>query len=209
MSVLTTPTSVAPVTPPPHAPVASPFPRVKRWTVAEFHKVRSTGIWDGQRTYLIRGVIWEQGPMNPPHAALIGIVDDALRQVFGAGFSLRSQLPLVLGHDSDPFPDVAVVQGNPRDYLTVHPATALLVVEVADTSMFEDQTTKAELYATAGIPEYWIVDVNDRKLYVHRDPKAIPAGGVSYRNTFTLTANDTISPIADPTATIRVADLLP
>ena len=209
MSVLTASTSVAPVTPPPHAPTASPYPRVKRLTVSEFHEVRSTGIWDGQRTYLIRGVIWEQGPMKPPHAALVGIVEDALSIAFGPGYCCRSQVPLVLGLDSDPFPDVAVLTGTLRDYLTVHPTSAHLVVEIAETSMFEDQTTKAELYASAGIAEYWIVDVNDRKLHVYRDPKAIPDGGTAYRNTFPLTVTDSISPLAVPTATIRVADLLP
>lgn len=206
MSVLTATQPAVPITPPPATPV---FPRPKRWTVAEFHEVRSTGIWDGQRTYLVRGVIWEQGPMKPPHAALVGIVEKALESAFGVGYCCRTQVPLVLGLDSDPFPDVAILSGTLRDYLTSHPTSAHLVVEVADTSMFEDQTTKAELYATAGIQEYWIVDVNDRKLYVHRDPKAIPAGGVSYRNTFALTVNDTVSPLAAPNETIRVADLLP
>lgn len=201
---------------PPSAAPRSVYPRVMphppsspaHWTVAEFHRVRSTGVWDGRRTYLVRGVIWEQGSMNPPHAAPVMIALKAIDRVIPAGMTVRGQVPLVLGQDTDPFPDIAVVPGDDRDYLTVHPISAHLVVEVADTTLDEDQTTKAELYATGGVPEYWIVDVNARLLYVHRDPQPL-AGAMAYRTTFTLTPADRVSPLAVPTATVPVADLLP
>jgi Uma2 family endonuclease len=208
MPVLSTPPGVSAFTPPMPAPTASPYPRLVRWTVAEFHKARSTGVWDGRRTYLVRGVIWEQGPMNPPHATLVMIAQKAIDRVLPAGMCLRARVPLVLGQDTDPFPDLAVVPGDLTDYLTAHPTSAHLVVEVADTTVFEDTTTKAELYAAGGVADYWVVDVNARLLRVFRDPQPV-AGTYSYRTSFSLDTTQTVSLLAVPTASIRVSDLIP
>jgi Uma2 family endonuclease len=184
---------------PPSSPV--------HWTAAEFHRVRASGVWDGRRTYLIRGVIWEQGPMNPPHAACVNTVFKLLLRRTPQGMCVRGQLPLELGLDADPIPDVAVVHGDDDDYRSVHPDSAFLVVEVADTSVFEDEPTKAELYASGGVPEYWIVDVNACLLHVHRNPRPL-AGAVAYRDVFTLTLADSVTPLAVPTAAIPVSELI-
>jgi Uma2 family endonuclease len=106
-------------------------------------------------------------------------------------------------------PDIAVIRGAPG--AVVHPTAADLVVEVADSSLNADLSTKAELYATAGIPEYWVLDVDGRRLFVFRTPAAIPQGlgATAYQTHFTLTDADTVCPLAVPTATVRVADLLP
>jgi hypothetical protein len=179
------------------------------WTVADFHRVRESGVWDGRRAILLNGTVWELGPMNPPHAVLVGLAHDAVRAAFGPGFTVRSQLPLVLGLWTDPFPDIAVVPGGPRDYLAAHPTTARLVVEVADSTLSLDLTEKAELYATANIGDYWVVDVENRRLIVLRDPAPVAAGGAAYRTQLALGPGDTVSPLAAPGATVRVADLLP
>lgn len=179
----------------------------QRWSVADFHRLRASGVWDGRRTYLVRGVIWEQGPMNPPHAALVMIAMKAIDRVLPPGLCTRCQLPLVLGLDTDPFPDVAVVSGEDADYLTGHPTSAHLVVEVADATLAEDTSTKAELYASGGVPDYWVVDVNARQLVVFRDPRPF-AGTVTYLTTFTLTLSDSVSPLAIPSASVRVSDLI-
>ncbi len=151
---------------------------------------------------LIDGVILEQGPMNPPHAITLGLVEEALRSAFGIGWWLRQQLPLILGQDTDPEPDVAVVPGRPRDY-TGHPTTADLLVEVADSSLDFDTNEKQLLYARAGIRDYWVVDVNGRRLLVYRDPQA-----GDYSSQQTLGPADAVSPLAAPAARVRVADLL-
>jgi Uma2 family endonuclease len=83
---------------------------------------------------------------------------------------LRIQLPLVLGEYDEPFPDIAVVSGSPRDYLSLHPTTALLVVEVSEASLKTDREVKGSLYAKAGIPEYWIVNLKERVVEVYREP---------------------------------------
>jgi Uma2 family endonuclease len=109
---------------------------------------------------------------------------------------------LILGQDTDPQPDLAVVPGRPRDY-TGHPTTADLVVEVADTSLDFDTNDKRLLYARAGIREYWVVDINGRRLLVYRDPQV---GDCSSQQAFGPA--DAVSPLAAPTAPVRVADLL-
>jgi Uma2 family endonuclease len=151
---------------------------------------------------LIDGVILEQGPMNPAHATTLGLVADALRTVFGAGWRLRQQSPLVLGRDLDPKPDLAVIAGTARGS-SGHPTTADLVVEVADSSLAFDTNEKRLLYARAGIREYWVVDVNGRRLLVYRDPQS-----GNYASQQALGPADAVSPLAAPAAVVRVADLL-
>jgi hypothetical protein len=102
---------------PPSRP-APAGPRPIRWTCAEFHRFGDRGVFEGRGAMLIDGVILEQGPMKPPQAITLGLVEEAIRSAFGTGWWLRQQLPLVLGQDTDPEPDLAVVPGRPRDYAT-------------------------------------------------------------------------------------------
>jgi Uma2 family endonuclease len=194
-------------TPPP----VTGWPRPLRWTVSLFHAVNSTGVFAGRRPMLIRGVLLEQGPMNEPHATALEKATEVLRLAFGPGWRVRGQLPLVLGQDTDPFPDLAIFPGDSRNPTRAHPTTASLVVEVSDTTLADDMTEKAELYATARVPEYWVVDINGNQLHVYRDPGPLPdeLSAVAYSTHLTLGPNDTVAPLAAPTATVRVADLLP
>src|SRR5580692_1319037 len=155
----------------PTARTAQTVPRPRRWTCDEFHRVGDTGAFEGRHAMLIDGVIWEEGPMNPPHAITLELVESALRTVFGTGWRIRSQSPLVLGEDLDPEPDFAVIAGTPRGN-SGHPTMADLVVEVADSSFDFDTNEKRLLYARAGIRDYWVVDSNGRRLLVYRDPQA-------------------------------------
>ncbi len=109
---------------------------------------------------------------------------------------------MILGQDTDPEPDLAVVPGRPRDYAG-HPTTAALVVEVADSSLDFDTNDKRRLYARVAIRDSWVVDVNGRRLLVYRDPQA-----GDYATQQALGATDAVSPLAVPSATVRVADLL-
>ena len=198
-------------TPPPAllrtGPTLSHGPAAKVWTVDQFHYLGDLGMFEGRRAMLIHGAIIEEGPMNPPHAVAGEKTEDAVRAAFGPGWRVRVQKPLVFGLTIDPEPDVAVVRGAPA--LGPHPTTAELVVEVSDTSLTYDLTTKAELYATAGIADYWVLDVDGRRLHVFRDPQPIPDGGAAYRNRTTHSPADAVAPLAAPAAAVRVADLLP
>ena len=97
---------------------------------------------------------------------------------------------------------------SPRPH---NPTTSDLIVEVAHVTLDLDYSIKAELYATAGVPDYWVIDVENRLLLVFREPFAFPAGrgANSYRTRQTYGPNDAVSPLAMPTATVRVTDLLP
>ena len=177
-------------------------PRLVRWTCAEFHRFGDMGLFEGRRAMLIDGVILEEGPMNPPHAITLELVEEALRAAFGAGWRFRSRFPLVLGQDLDPEPDFAVIAGTARGS-SGHPTTADLVVEVADSSLDFDTNVKRLLYARASMREYWVVDVNGRRLLVYHDPQA-----GDYATQQVLGPADTVAPLAAPAAAVRVADLL-
>jgi len=186
-------------------------PMPHRWTIAEYRKLGETGIFSGRKTMLIHGEVYTMVFPNPPHDYSLGVLDDWLRIVFAAGHHIRNQMGFDVGTDNDPGPDLAVVTGTRKDHLGRTPTAAVMVVEVAETSLFLDTTEKAELYATAGVPDYWVLDVANRQLHVFRDPVALPAGlgATAYRSHTTHSESDTVSPLAAPTASIRVAELLP
>lgn len=211
MSAVLTPP--APATPPgSHAPgLPAPGPRPRLWTVAEFHDMGDRGLFEGRRAKLIHGVIVEEGPMDPPHRIALELTDAALRAAFGGGWRFCVQLPLVLGLRIDPEPDLAVVAGSIRAAGLTHPTTAALVVEIADSSLGYDTRDKAELYATAGLADYWVVDVDGRELHVFRDPQPLPAtlGGAAYRTHTVHTPGQSVAPLAAPNSPVPVADLLP
>jgi Uma2 family endonuclease len=178
-----------------------------RFSREQYYRLGELDFFQGRRVERIHGEIVEMSPMGWNHFLATQLTADALRLIFHTTSWVSVQSPITLV-DSDPEPDVAVYPGKPRDY-TFHPSQALLVVEVAETSLAYDTTTKAELYATAGLADYWVLDLENRQLLVFRDPAPIPDGGSAYRQRLTFTANDTVSPLAMPTATVRVLELLP
>jgi Uma2 family endonuclease len=183
-------------------------PQPLRWTGEAFDLASETGVFDGQRVELINGVILERPPMNDPHAQAVQLALYALLPIFPVTTAtIRIQLPMRLGQ-SRPFPDLAVVMGTPRQ-VTKHPMTALLVVEISDSTIDFDQTEKAELYANHGLPEYWIININGRCLEVRRKPFRSRGLITRYKTLQMLDPDDTVSPLAAPQARIKVADLLP
>jgi Uma2 family endonuclease len=186
----------------PSPPPLSAGPRPLRWTCAEFHRFGDMGVFEGRRAMLIDGVILEQGPMNPPHAITLELTEAAIRTAFEAGWRIRNQSPLILGLETDPEPDLAVIAGTPRGS-SGHPTTADLVIEVADSSLDFDTKDKRVLYARAGIADYWVVDINGRRLLVYRTPQA-----GDYASQQTVGPADSVAPLAVPAALVRVADLL-
>ncbi len=191
-------------TKPPAIPVRS-----FRFSREQYHRLGELGFFDGKRVELIRGEILEMSPINWPHQLGKIKLARALSSAFAGIGWVNEQGPLAAG-DSEPQPDVAVIPGHPEDYAE-HPRTALLVAEVADTTLADDTTTKAELYATAGIADYWVLDLNGRQLHVFRDPQPLPHAldATAYRAHDVLQPTDSVSPLAAPTASILVADLLP
>jgi Uma2 family endonuclease len=115
--------------------------------------VRAGILGEDERLELIGGRIIAMSPEGPLQAGAIDLCAEALRRVFGAGHTVRVQHPLAIDPDDEPEPDVAVVRGGPREHLADHPHEAVLVVEVAESSLEYDRGEKARLYARAGFPE--------------------------------------------------------
>jgi len=182
-------------------------PTTRRWTRDEYYRLAGEGWFSGQRVQLINGEILQMPPQGYPHAQAylntIGIVN----KIFGSDF-VRPQLPLNVPGDSDPEPDVAVTE-YPKTHYRDHPATAALIVEIADSSVYLDRR-KANLYATAGVQDYWIVNLTTRRLEVFRNPIADQSQdfGHRYAETFELSEAEVISPLARTEAKIQVKDLL-
>jgi Uma2 family endonuclease len=190
-------------------PVSKPEDR--RWSRAEYYKMAELGLFHGQRVELIEGRIVEMPALTPPHSTATKKTERSLEAAFGPGFHARIQGPLSLGTSSDPEPDVAIVPGEARDYLAGHPTSALLVVEVSESTLRYDQEDKGSLYAAAGLQDYWIVNLVDRQLEVYRNPIPAPAEphGHVYDDVVFLGPSDVVTPLAAPHARIAVADLLP
>jgi len=185
--------------------------RTRRWTRVEYDKLIETGfLGPGDKIELLGGQLCVSEPQNNPHATAISLGLEAIRHALAPGWHVRVQLPIALDDESEPEPDLAVVSGGPRDYAD-HPSRPALVVEVADSSLALDREHKGSLYARARLPEYWIVNLVDRVLEVHREsgPDAGAPYGWAYRVVLTLGPDEHVTPLAAPSARLLVADFLP
>ena len=185
------------------APGAEP----ERLTAERFLSLVREGVLsERDRVELLNGVVVAMAPSNPRHAAAVAKAAEVLQSSLRGRAAVRCQLALVLGERSVPEPDVAVVPGQNDHYVRSHPRTALLVVEVSDWSLGQDRITKAAVYATAGIPEYWIVNLRDDRVEVRRDPDATRG---LYRSECFFQRGESIELAAFPGASVAVEALLP
>lgn len=185
--------------------MALPTVRRRLWTRQAYDRVVAAGGFDeDDRIELLDGEIWEMTPQGTPHAAVVSAVHEALRRAFGTGFTVRSQSPFALDDLSEPEPDAAVVDGAPLDYLGEHPAEALLLVEVADSSLHHDRVRKLAAYGRNGVPEYWLLDLNGRRVEVYRESTAS-----GYASKQVLSRQDTVAPLHAPGSPIPVSEILP
>lgn len=186
--------------------VALNLTEVRRFTVEEYNRLAEMGVISSdERVELIKGIISQMGPEGKRHVAAIELVRDFFAARLKTRHRVRAQHPLTLAGDTEPEPDIAIVEEfDPRAYLFNHPTSALLVVEVADNSLEKDLTTKARLYAQAKIPEYWVVNLVDDTLEVFRDPVE-----KVYSSRRKLKRGETIAPLKMPDVELCVDDLLP
>ncbi|MBI2205676.1 MAG: Uma2 family endonuclease [Candidatus Rokubacteria bacterium] len=183
----------------------------RRWTRVEYHQLGEFGILESEPVELIGGHLVVAEPKGAYHVTGVGLVARALRSALPPGWLVRSQDPIALDDESEPEPDVAVVRGDLRDYVAEHPERAVLVVEVADTSLAFDRRRKGSLYARGGIQDYWIVNLVDGVLEIYRDPAHDESAvyGWSYRSVARRAMNETVTLLALPDVRIAVSDLLP
>jgi Uma2 family endonuclease len=196
------------IAPPVVFPAVRGEPSVRRFSVDEYHRMIENGILtENDRVELLDGWILEMSPIGPPHGVCVDLLLQLLQSKLPAGWFLRLQSSVTLSQ-SEPEPDVSVIRGNPRDFVKRHPmpADVGLLIEVADSTIRYDQRQKLPVYAAAGIPEYWIVNLIDRTLEVHRDP-----AGADYRHNEVIAADGQVEFSLDGQAVARlaVADFLP
>ncbi len=141
------------------------------FTTDEYHRMAETGILTkDDRVELINGEIIAMSPINSPHASVVDRISNFLKEEIGKSVIVRVQSPLLLSDLSESEPDVMLLRPKDDFYASAHPQPkdVYLLIEVADTSVRIDREVKLPVYAAAGVPEVWIVNLADQQIEVHR-----------------------------------------
>lgn len=168
----------------------------KRFTIDEYHQLIELGfLTEGDRIELIRGELIQMAAKGTFHSVCSSILCRQLDRLLGDKAVIRGQDPITLLDNSEPEPDVVIARGKDEDYLAHHPYVEdiLLVIEISDTTLDYDQTTKLELYAEAGIINYWIVNLQVRQLECYSQPYQDAQRKFNYLNKQIFLANHSVS----------------
>lgn len=183
-----------------------PFADRRRWTADDCRKFEVLGVLEPGTYELLDGEVVEKLGQNVPHSIANWKTLLALSLVFGPDYVMMP-VSVAMSDEDRPEPDASVTRLPARDYLyrgnPTH-ADMRLIVEVSDTTLWRDRNTKARIYGSAGVPDYWVLDVNNSRLYVYRQPNA-----EGYAEVQEYGETDSIAPLAAPDKPIRVSDLLP
>lgn len=173
---------------------------IAKWTLNEYHRIIAAGILDERRVELLRGEIIEMSPEGEPHAYFSSEAGEYLIRLLGDRATVRISKPITLPNDSEPEPDLAIVQRLGREYLEHHPypENVFWLIEYSDSSLDKDLEIKSKVYAEVEIPEYWVVNLKKRQLVVFRD---FQAGEYASKSTL---AGGTIYPLAFPDVAVSV-----
>jgi len=184
-------------------------PTIHRFTRREYYRMAEAGVFDQQRVELMNGEIIDMSPQNEPHALTISLIDALLHRLVPSAYTIRCQLPFVVNDTTEVEPDFAVITGGPRTQRG-HPETAALVIEIADATLRRDRK-KADVYAAADVPEYWIINLRARQIEVHTMPTPSARGPFAKRYTSTQTfgLDDEIKPENLPFDPIKASELFP
>lgn len=176
--------------------------RLRRLTRTEYHRLGETGIWNGERVELLRGLVVRMSPPDPRHDETIERFQNRLIPGLQGRARVRIQSGFVASDDSEPLPNVFVFPLG--DYAYELPSVALWLIEVANTSLSYDRNAKAEVYAEAGVPEYWIVNLNGRCIEVLDQPE-----NGRYKRRRVFGAGEQLAPAAFPDLLLAVSELVP
>jgi Uma2 family endonuclease len=185
--------------------LASADPPRKRWTRAECATLEASGLLDHERLELVEGELISRMGKKRPHVDSFTLLQEWFVQVFGFR-SVNVEAPVDVAPEdnptNEPVPDLIVLPRD-RSRITSNPRARdlRLVVEIADTSLRFDLKVKAALYARAGVPEYWVLDVAGHRLLVHRTPQS-----GTYMDVAAYSEHESVSPLAAPQAKFHVAD---
>ena len=209
---------VAPSTPKlPPFPIVSGIPtatrQLRRFTLGEYQHLIELGVFDeDERLELLDGLLVEMSPINPRHAVCVDKLSRVINHLLYNKAWIRVQAPITIeGRSSQPQPDLTVAFLQPEVYEERHVKAEeiFLLIEVADSSLYGDQTDKQELYASAGIPEYWIVNLVDNQVEVYQEPYLSATGEGSYKVKRTYTRDETVASQAFPDCPIALNEVLP
>jgi Uma2 family endonuclease len=177
--------------------------RVRGLSRGEYDQLVQLGLFENERVELLRGVLVTMSPQGKAHAGLTYWLAKRLTLALGERWEVRSHSPFAASDDSEPEPDISVsaARANP---MSGHPSTAVLVIEVSDSSILKDRRVKAPIYAQAGVSEYWLVDISGGELCVeiHSEPSH-----EGFRRVEVLRAGDVLRPIALPEIEIAVSEI--
>ncbi len=171
-----------------------------KWTNEEYRRMIVAGILDNRRVELLKGEIIEMSPEGEPHAYFSSEAGIYLIKLLGDGTTIRLDKPITLPNNSEPEPDIAIVQNLGREYLEHHPYPENIywLIEYSDSSLDKDLEIKSKIYAEVDIPEYWVVNLKTRNLIVFREPQ-----NGEYTSISTITAG-IIYPLAFPDIAISI-----
>lgn len=175
-----------------------------KWTIERYHRAIEAGIFEDQPIELLRGDLIVMPPEREPHAYYNTEVADYIRTLLGKAVKIRDAKPITLPNDSEPAPDVAIVKPLGEIYLQHHPypEDIFWIIEFSNATLSKDLGEKKEIYAEAGITEYWVVNLKTPQLHVFRDLK-----NGQYTTELILTTGN-ISPLAFPNVPVRVDSLI-
>lgn len=172
----------------------------RRFTVHDYHRMAETGILhEDDRVELIEGEIVEMAAIGTRHFVCVNTLNRLLMRTVGDEVVVSVQNPVRLSEHSEPQPDLAVIRGRDYRESLPTPEDVLLLIEVSDTTLVYDRSTKLSLYAQAGIPEVWIVDLTGETIELHTGPSEI-----SYRHTERASRGETLTSAALPNVAISV-----
>jgi Uma2 family endonuclease len=178
---------------------------LRRISVADYERMAEVGILKpSDRVELLDGQLYHRSPIGNKHAACVEKIDDILSGLLGNKAMVRTQHPIVLSDYSEPEPDAVVVKYRADYYANAHPTAedVYIVIEVANSTLLSDRREKLTLYAAAGIPEYWIVNLTDKVVEKHSNPS-----GEMYTSR-TIYQDGQNMPVGAFNTTLFVTDLL-
>lgn len=175
-----------------------------KWTIDEYHRMIAAEILRDRQVELLKGEIVEMSPEREPHAYCSDEAGEYLAKLLAERAKIRQAKPITLPNDSEPEPDIAIVQRLGRDYREHHPypENIFWLIEYANSSLEKDLEIKSKIYAEVGIPEYWVVNLKKLHLVVFREPL-----DGDYATKLTLTAG-TIQPLAFPDVSVLVEKII-
>ncbi|MEL7050903.1 MAG: Uma2 family endonuclease [Cyanobacteria bacterium J06559_1] len=175
-----------------------------KWTLEDYHRMIESGVLDHRRVELIKGEIVEMAPEGEPHAYFVSESGEYLTDLLGKRAKVRYGNPITLPNHSEPEPDIAVVQRLGKEYFRHHPypENIFWLIEYSDSSLKKDLHLKPQVYAEVGIPEYWVVDINQQSLIVFRFPEN---GRYTSQTTYT---EGNISPVTFPDLSVSVSAII-